>query len=96
MKKSILLMTVFAMATILFASWTTPTNSTNDLCDSEQISATISLEMAAAPQCYTEEDLEAFMDCFGQQTSECKVWDLNSDGMISTADLLILLARYCG
>lgn len=94
MKKSIILTLALAFGAFLFSSFTTVENNT---CDEVKIETVVNLEAVAAPQCYTQADLEAFLDCYGISpvSSECKVWDLNQDYAINTSDLLILLARMC-
>lgn len=45
--------------------------------------------------CYTASDLAFFSSCFGATAGNClEDWDFNEDGVINTADLLVLLANY--
>lgn len=45
--------------------------------------------------CYTASDLAFFNACYGSTASSClEDWDFNEDGIINTADLLVLLANY--
>lgn len=45
--------------------------------------------------CYDALDLLALSSCFGLSTPACLAeWDFNGDGIINTADLLVLLANY--
>lgn len=45
--------------------------------------------------CYTASDLAFFSSCWGATSGVClDDWDFNGDGIINTADLLVLLANY--
>jgi hypothetical protein len=45
--------------------------------------------------CYTASDLAAFYGCYGATAGYCLGdWDFNEDGIINTADLLVVLANY--
>lgn len=45
--------------------------------------------------CYTASDLAAFYGCYGATAGYClDDWDFNEDGIINTADLLVVLANY--
>lgn len=48
----------------------------------------------SSPSCYSADDIQVFTDSFG--TSNNLQYDSNGDGMLTSVDLLEMLANYCG